>query len=340
MLNFRFLFVIAGMSLLFHACMEKGDTPVSEPPFEEICTLNQEEELLGRMNSIDYIRDSLFVVCTESQIYLYDFSGTRVRKIGRAGRTKSEYVAPMIVRADQDRIFVWDGMLAKFLWFSVEGELLGERFFDKGVSDFLVDGDCLWIYTADNESDRCICKLNLENGETEIQDFLPVVGAHHVLVRWTSRAPMAMKEGVLWCMPKNRLEIYRSDDSRVLRIKSESFKVEEVDEPKAITDDREKTMEYLYNNPFVLAVRPTDRSVQVLTAEGQLKMTKTGMDRSRRFYSVYSYDLSNDTTRKLIRFSQGAFSPENLMIGPDGFYCLAHKIVGEDDQYRLERLVL
>lgn len=332
--------VLLGAALLFCACAGKEDTPVSEPPFEAVCMLNQEEEPLGLVNSIDYVRDSLFAVSTESQVLLFDFSGSPVRKIGRSGRSKSEYVAPMIVRADSDRIFVWDGMLTKFIWFSVEGELLGERLFETAISDFLVDGDRLWIYTAYKNEDSVIARLDLESGAVEYQPVFPVEDEHLVLVRWMARAPMAIKDGVLWCMPKDRLEIYRSDNSRVLRLQSGSFKVEEVDDPKAIIGNLEKMQDYLCNNPFVLAVRPTDRNIQVLTVEGRVKKTAAGVDRSRRYYSAYSYDLSVDETRQLVRFSQEAFSPDQLMTGPDGFYFLSHKIVDGDDQYCLEKLIL
>ena len=325
---------------VLHACAGKGETPLSDPPFDEICTLSQEEEPLGAINSIDYVSDSTFVLCTESQIYLYDFSGSLIRKIGRMGHARSEYISPRIARYGSDRIVVWDGMQAKFLCYGMDGEYLGETTFDTGVSDFLVDGDCLLVYTANKKSDRCIVKLDLASGETETQEFMPVGSGHHVLARWVSRAPMALENGVLWCMPKNKLDIYRSDRSEVIHLNSDSFKAADIDDPQAVIADREKMEEYLHDNSFVLAVHPMDRVVHVLAAEGYLRKTNMEMDRTHRYYAAYSYDKSTGKVKKLARFPQASFSPEQVMVGPDGFYCLSHKVTEGEDQYRLEKLVL
>ena len=86
----RILFLMFCVLPVLHACAGKGETPLSDPPFDEICTLSQEEEPLGAINSIDYVSDSAFVLCTESQIYLYDFSGSLIRKIGRMGHPEAE----------------------------------------------------------------------------------------------------------------------------------------------------------------------------------------------------------------------------------------------------------
>ena len=325
---------------VLHACAGKGETPLSDPPFDEICTLSQEEEPLGEINSIDYVNDSTFVLCTESQIYLYDFSGSLIRKIGRMGHARSEYISPRIARYGSDRIVVWDGMQAKFLCYGMDGEYLGETGFDTGVSDFLVDGDYLWIYSSNAKSDACILKMNTLTGEYEALDFMPVSGGHHLLIRWMSRAPMAICDDVLWCMPKNKLEIYRSNSSKIISLESDSFNARDVDDPVSLIRAREKMEEYMRNNSFVVAVRPKGSVIQVLTTEGYVKEIEGEMDRSHRYYSIYSYNQSNGKTDCAVRFPFDSFSPYLVMTGSDGFYCLSHKVTEGEDQYRLEKLVL
>ena len=68
-------------------------------------------------------------------------------------------------------------------------------------------------------------------------------------------------------MPKNKLDIYRSDRSEVIHLKSDSFKAADIDDTQAVIADREKMEEYLHDNSFVLAVHPMNRVVHVLTAE-------------------------------------------------------------------------
>ena len=325
---------------VLHACAGKGETPLSDPPFDEICTLSQEEEPLGEINSIDYVSDSTFVLCTESQIYLYDFSGSLIRKIGRMGHARSEYISPRIARYGSDRIVVWDGMQAIFLCYGMDGEYLGETGFDTGVSDFLVDGDYLWIYSSNAKSDACILKMNTLTGEYEALDFMPVSGGHHLLIRWMSRAPMAICDDVLWCMPKNKLEIYRSNSSKIISLESDSFNARDVDDPVSLIRAREKMEEYMRNNSFVVAVRPKGSVIQVLTTEGYVKEIEGEMDRSHRYYSIYSYNQSNGKTDCAVRFPFDSFSPYLVMTGSDGFYCLSHKVTEGEDQYRLEKLVL
>lgn len=329
-----------GTILLFGSCAEEKEILISEPPFEEVCVLNQNEELLGQINSIDYVNDTSFVVCSASQIYLYGFSGDLIRKIGRSERAKAEYVSPRIVRYGSNHIVAWDGMLGKFIWFNMDGQALGEVGCETAVSDFIVDGDYLWIYTADAESDGCVVKLNVNTGEAESQNFILVDGGHHILTRWSSRAPMVMDDGVLWCMPKNKLEIYRSDSDQTCRFESSSFTAENIDDPNSLISARQKMEEYLCNNSVVVAIHPMKRDMRVLTAEGYLQRTKDGLDRSHRYYSVYSVNLSSEKAKCLIRFPQESFSLDHLMIGPNCFYCLSHKVSGEDDQYAIEKIVL
>lgn len=187
---------------LLVSCRAEKDIRISPPPFVEICSLDQDGAALGVINSMDYVCDTAFVLCTDTQVYLFSFSGSLIRTIGRTGRANLEYSFPRVVRSDSDRIFVWDGMLAKFIWFDMDGQPEGECRFDRGVSDFIVDGDCLWIYSSNKESDTCIVRLDYLSGEAADHDFMHVEGGHHILVRWMSRAPLCIRDGVVWSIPR------------------------------------------------------------------------------------------------------------------------------------------
>ena len=338
MLRGRFLLVLSFFLLV--SCRTEKESRISPPPFVEICSLDQAGGPLGVINSIDYVCDTAFVLCTNTQVYLYNFSGSLIRTIGHTGRANLEYNSPRVVRSDSKRIVVWDGMLAKFVWFDENGQAEGECQFDRGVSDFIVDGDCLWIYSSNKESETCIVRLNYLSGESEDQDFLRVEGGHHILVRWMSRAPLCIRDGVVWSMPKNKLELCRSDSSERLQITSSSFREKEVSDPKAVINDRGKMEEYMCSTPFVVSILPGRETFLVLTAEGFLLKTKDGIDRSNRFYTIYSVLPSSGRSKVLVSFPQESFSPDQLMIGPDCFYCLSHRVVGEEDMYYLEKLVI
>lgn len=337
MLRVRFLLILS-LFLLLVSCRTEKDISISPPPFVEICSLDQACGALGVINSMDYVCDTAFVLCTNTQVYLYNFSGSLIRMIGRAGRANLEYSSPRVVRAGSDRIFVWDGMLAKFVWFDENGQAEGECQFDRGVSDFIVNGDCLWIYSSNKESKTCIVRLNYLSGESADQDFLQVEGGHHILVRWMSRAPLCIRDGVVWSMSKNRLELCRSDSSEKLRIASSSFHEKEVSDPKAVINDRRKMEEYMCDTPFVVSILPGRESFLVLTAEGFLLKTEDGLDRSNRFYTIYSVLPSSGRSKALVSFPQESFSPDQLMFGPDCFYCLAHRVEGNEDMYYLEKI--
>lgn len=98
--------------------------------------------------------------------------------------------------------------------------------------------------------------------------------------------------------------------------------------------------EYMYNTPFVVSILPGRDSFLVLTAEGFLLKTEDGPDRSNRFYTIYSIHPSNGRSRTLVRFPQESFSPDQLMCGPESFYCLSHRVEGEEDVYYLEKIVI
>lgn len=334
--NLVFLFFI----LLFVSCQERGDSeiPISDPPFAEICTLSQEKNALGLINSIDWVCDTAFVLCTDSQVYLYSFSGSLIRTIGQSGRAKFEYRSPRIVRSDGNRIFVWDGMLAKFIWYDIRGQVQGECDFNRGVSDFIVEGNHLWVYSSNKESNICIVCFDAFSGESVDQDFLHVGGGHHILIRWMSRAPMCVKDGIAWAMPKNKLELCRSDTQDIVRIQSSTFHVEDVQNPKAVISDRKKMEEYMCANSFVVSILPAENEFLVLCAEGVLLKTAAGLDRTNRYYTIYSVNPSSGASKKLIKFPQSSFSPDQMMLGQNSFYCISHKIENEEDIYCLEKL--
>ena len=179
--------------------------------------------------------------------------------------------------------------------------------------------------------------MGIAFGEATDEDFQRVEGGHHILVRWMSRAPLCIRDGVVWSMPKNKLELCRSDSPERLQITSSSFQEKEVFDPKAVINDREKMEEYMCSTPFVVSMLPGRESFLVLTAEGFLLKTENGLDRSNRFYTIYSVFPSSGRSRALISFPQESFSPDQLMFGPDCFYCLSHRVEGDEDMYYLEK---
>ncbi len=337
-----FFSIVIGTILIFHSCSGVEDVPLSEYPFEELCVLSEPEgEPLGNIMSMDYVNDTSFVICTASQVYLYSFSGSLIRKIGINGRAQSEYIFPLIVRSDSRRIFVVDGMQLKIISYDLEGNPLSEVSYEKSFSDLAIDGDKLWLYTTLMDEERCIVKLDIGSGDTEVQDFLRYDGAHSVLNHLQARAPLALVDGVLWGMTRSRLELHRSDGLPAIKFKSKTFKVESVDDADTFSSD--DIYYYLNENPAVLSILPDGDKMLVLTQEGYTKYDGAESDISHCYFSLYSVSMSNGDADCILRFPYMFwFSFTNMICGPHSFYFLFnHDNEDEGDSYcTLNRLIL
>ena len=100
---------------------------------EVVCSLS-DAVVFGRPNSIAVLDDSSFVVCDNSKVYRFDFSGNFLCQIGASGRSAGEYLQPLCVRAFEGSVYVWSSWIPKIIEYTPDGVAVAEYAYSSGVT--------------------------------------------------------------------------------------------------------------------------------------------------------------------------------------------------------------
>ena len=319
------------------SCRQTNDSVhVTDVPAETICTIDGQ---LDRLNSIAVIDKEKFVLCTETQVYVYNSKGIRLYNVGNQGRAKYEYSMPLYVRTDGSKIYVWDAMMCKIITYSIDGRPIEEYSYDSSMNDFMPFNNNLLIYAGGRHDNHIIEIYDLSKKEV-VSSFGDPTIAHQTL-KWLSVCPMSTDEGKIYFMPKDKLTLmsFNPNDESTLTlentIESDSFVVRQL-ETRLQGEERSK---YLEENSFVVLLVNKRGNWYTLTSEGTYSNTTSDVDRKDRLINVYK--LSKNGGKKLLAFPSKSFSYSNLLSVFDGnVYYIHHKIVDEEDVYSLNKLVI
>ena len=108
---------VSAVCILFLvSCSQTKQSPTvgSSIKQEYICTLS-DTIAIGRPNSMTIVDANSFVVCDNSKVYQFDFTGKFIRHIGAPGRSTYEYLQPMCVRTFNGSIYVWSSWITKII---------------------------------------------------------------------------------------------------------------------------------------------------------------------------------------------------------------------------------
>ncbi len=86
------------------------------------------ESLIGKINSIRFIKDKIIVLdrSIAKTVFLFDINGKFITKIGRIGKGPGEYLSPSSISADEAMgiIAVYDGRLNSVLLYGINGDYI------------------------------------------------------------------------------------------------------------------------------------------------------------------------------------------------------------------------
>lgn len=318
---------------IYMSCHKKSTINTSDFISTKICTLEQNSYQLGSPNSFAVVDDNIFAICDNSRVLLYDFSGEQIGQIGNSGRSKYEYLQPMIVRYNEGAIYVWSSLIPKIIKYSVTGVPLEEYDYQSGVTDFIPSDNYLFIYTSGKRGENVIDVYDTKNNT--IKDaIIPSTDLHRLLTKFMSIQPFCTDKDMLYCMRKDALSIYSYDinqhklDNSQAVFESDSFDI--VD--NEIEDDKFWS-HYCSNSEVVLLIKD-GKDFKVLTREGEMSYENKQLNKEKAFYSLY--DVRNNRVASIKRFS-ALTSPNMALISfhEGKVYAIDHSIVNDDDVYSL-----
>ena len=120
--------------LLFYCCKrtDKNNTILlsdtnSNIVYDSICSLKENIDILGNINSFNFIDSNHFIISTISPdpaLFIYNSQGIQEKKINRLGRGPGEYIEPAIVHVFNNHIYIWCSKQLKLIKLDLKGRFI------------------------------------------------------------------------------------------------------------------------------------------------------------------------------------------------------------------------
>ena len=239
---------------------------------QPVCTLEENLTPQGEPYSVDLAPDGSFVVTDLTSVVGYDPTGRQVFAWSKKGRGPYEYTECQRVRLSGDTVYVWDAASARLIAYDRDGNGLWTWDCGSGICDFLPAGSSIFIYPAGNRWEHIVEELDLETMSV-VRSYGTSSFAQKVLHSMGSVAPMTFRDGVLYYMSKDKMDLYRAvpdgagESALVESFPSDSFRCKELGEDLFAVNPL-SGIEFLIQNSFVVSVIVDGASYKVLTIEG------------------------------------------------------------------------
>lgn len=307
---------------------------------DTLCVLEENLETIGLVESFS-MGDPFSVVSTGDKIIVFNKQGQQETVISKTGRGPFEYVTASIVRHYGDRIYVWCAYSLRFIVYNMNGEGIIECRYDSAISDFIPDGDNLYIYTAGRRVEHMIDVLNIASGEI-VDSIGSPSKEHEVLLMQASSAPFALYKDNLYFMPKDSLVVYRYSLSnrqleRYQELITPSFSVKTFN--GSIEDDMLKAVAFTFENSFTVGLAINNERLEILTTEGSARINvhDTKIEDNELFSSYYSVDIGSSKYNH-VKYTEPI--KETWVSSYNGsLFALNLEIIDDNDEYSICKLL-
>lgn len=304
-----------------------------------LCKLQENIDKINVPRCFDIINKDKFLVSDNINVYLYDMTGTQIRKIGHSGNAPFEYSRPTIVKYYNDSIYVWSSATLKFITFAIDGNPGTEYKYPSALTDFQPAEDNIYIYTAGTRSNNIIDIYCKSSGSIS-NSLIKASEVHQCLLHNVSTAPIHYSDNQLIFMPKDSLIVYCFDESenkisKVSNYSSQSFSTQKLQNELGMMDRKQRS-DYIKENPMTLEIFPAKNGkCRILSLEGKTLYTMDSVDNSSRFYGLYCDDCPE------CHYSFSTIGCWHLFSTHKGnIYYIGHEISDEEDIFTLKQLKL
>ena len=177
--------------------------------WKKICDLDENLEVLGNINSFDFLDKDHFVVSVSegSQVILYDTRGEQLGILGKKGKGPFEYVSPSIVRVKNQNIYVWCSKLLKLIKFDSSGKPVEEYTkFERAIKDFVIYNNYAGFYSAGGY-DESVLKIYDLNAQKFLKGYGYKTNEHKILNAFKSTDGLTKGKNNIYFTPLNTLNI-------------------------------------------------------------------------------------------------------------------------------------
>lgn len=305
---------------------------------QTVCSLEENLTLIGRPLSLDVAADGSFLVTDGTSVVGYDPSGHQTFAWKKKGRGPYEYFESTCARAFADTVYVWDSWSTRLTAYDRDGNGLWSYDYESAICDFRPAGSSVFFYNAGRKWESVVTELDVKTLSAD-RSYGASTFAHKAMQSLATAVPLAFRDGALYFMSKDRMDLYRvtpgasGEVSLVKRFKSDSFRSEELEDKLS---DSNALLAYVLQNSAVIAFSIEGPSYRILTAEGSAHLAgmqgrKLDIDQDERVYRLYRFGRNSRTVSV-----SGRDFPGDLVSERDGvFYVLKEDPEGA---YRLVTL--
>jgi WD40 repeat protein len=304
MKNFNFTIIL----LVIIAACTKEKKPVQnvvpvnmDIQLQTICSLKENINLFKDISSFTIVNDSNFAISSinPSQVFLYDFKGNQLVKVGKNGNGPYEYLTPSLVKSYENRIYIWCSTKLKLFVFDIYGNPMTEYTnFNKAIKNFLITDNYFVIYSAGGFDDGIIQLYDLNKKEFVKKSFGNQSNEHKILNAFQCSGALALNNNkVLFC--SNDQAIINEIDINNLQlvkypINDPQFKVEKVkmDHVQFLANVN-SSIRYIFSSDLITGIYCTDKYYIVSGESGKVIMDGFNFkDTSARRLVFYVIDMN------------------------------------------------
>jgi hypothetical protein len=294
-----------------------------EIPLEKVASLKENIEIIGNIISVDFVNSHEFVVSTNNpvSVILYNTDGTQLRKIGTRGRGANEYESPALVKAHNERIYIWCSIFTRLLVFDKDGTAVAEYDYNKAIRDFVVHDDYIFFYTSGGFENRKIIEVyDIASGKIA-KEFGDKTNKQLLLELYQAAGGMTLTENDFLFSYNHKPAIYKVSTSdwtkQAYRLNDPYFQVIDIEmTPQDLMKNAVGNAKYIFGSDMITGLYPIENNLVMVGEIGEIQMA--GFDirdfsgRKQRFY-VFDLNMKLKYTLSVkadMSFNTGFFSSD------------------------------
>ena len=293
--------------LLFYCCKRTDKNNIillsdtnSNIVYDSICSLKENIDILGNINSFNFIDSNHFIISTISPdpaLFIYNSQGIQEKKINRLGRGPGEYIEPAIVHVFNNHIYIWCSKQLKLIKLDLKGRFIEEyKNFKKAIKDFSIWNENLIFYIAGgfNEALLEIHHIHQRNNI----DYIGKPSNEHLVLNLTERSGgLILVNDSLYYTSADALHIYCTNIKNTTHNTSSYFKDTEfivnklnLDANILVNNERDKVIDYLLSNSIITNLFYANNYLIIQSEVGKSKIIDKRIDHSQRYLKYYIFD--------------------------------------------------
>lgn len=236
----------------------------------KVSTLQENMVSTGKITAFDMCNAEQFLIATTNLVVLYNKNGKQLRVIGSKGKGPFQYIAPRIVRYENDNVYIWCARLTRLVVFHIDGTPIDSYSFSRAINNFAVFGDMIVFYTSGGFDAPVIKIYNLQERKW-MQSYAQKSNTHKILNTRNCSGALTNDAKNLYFAKNDELTVFKvllADSSlQTTSVKDADFHVQHVHmKPGEFIQDRDKAGNFFRENSLNTGIYVT-QNLLVLRAQ-------------------------------------------------------------------------